>query len=148
MHPRINYKAGRIGHIDDVDSISLVDVFRDKQKSKCILKMYIEGSEYESLDLNLNVLRPCQCLIIEFHDMERNMEVFIHIVEKISVEYLLINTHINNFGPVINGIPTVIELCFIRRSLTSEESFFPAINIPHSLDRPCNPNKTEFTYTY
>jgi len=148
LNPRIEYRNGRIGHINDADCLNLIDVFKSDAGQKVILKMDIEGSEYESLSLDLNILDKCQLLIVEFHDIESRIEEFLAIIKRIRKKFTLVNTHINNNGPVIKGIPSVIELCFMRSSMLTEEILTPAKSIPHSDDRPCNPSKAEFVYRY
>lgn len=148
LTPRIKYNIGRIGHLNSPDCINLVDIFKGESMSNVILKMDIEGSEYESLELDLNVLNRCQCLIIEFHNINQRIEQFITTLKKILDEFTLVNTHINNNGPVVAGIPTVIELCFIRSSTIATEVLSPAHMIPHQDDLPCNPKIEEFIYRY
>ena len=131
FNQRINYKVGKIGHINDSKCLNLIDTLKASAYKKIILKMDIEGSEYESLDLDLHYLRRFQCLIIEFHDIESRIDEFLTITNNIKKDFTLINTHINNFAPIVNGIPQVIELCFIRSSLIANDSLKRAESIPH-----------------
>ena len=145
---RINYKVSQIGHINDSKCLNLIDTLKASAYKKIILKMDIEGSEYESLDLDLHYLGRFQCLIIEFHDIESRIDEFLTITNNIKKDFTLINTHINNFAPIVNGIPQVIELCFIRNSLIANDSLKRAESIPHPNDLPCDPSKPEITYQY
>ena len=148
FNQRINYKVGKIGHINDSKCLNLIDTLKASAYKKIILKMDIEGSEYESLDLDLHYLGRFQCLIIEFHDIESRIDEFLTITNNIKKDFTLINTHINNFAPIVNGIPQVIELCFIRNSLIANDSLKRAESIPHPNDLPCDPSKPEITYQY
>ncbi len=112
------------------------------------MKIDIEGSEYESLDLDLNYLEQIQCLIIEFHDIDSRLNEFLNITKDIKNKFTLINSHINNFAPIVRGVPQVIELCFIRSSLIAKDSLKRADSIPNPIDLPCNPSKPEITYQY
>ncbi len=148
FNPRINYTIAQIGHINYPESLSLIDTLKANDFNKIILKIDIEGSEYESLDLDLNYLERIQCLIIEFHDIESRRNEFLNIIKDIKNNFTLINTHINNFAPIVRGIPQVVELCFIRSSLIAKDSLKWADSIPNPIDLPCNPSKPEITYQY
>jgi len=148
FNQRINYKVGKIGHINDSKCLNLVDTLKASAYKKIILKMDIEGSEYESLDLDLHYLERFQCLIIEFHDIESRIDEFLTITKNIKRDFILINTHINNFAPIVKGVPEVIELCFIRSSLIAKENLKRAESIPHPNDLPCDPSKPEIVYRY
>ena len=86
-----------------------------------ILKIDIEGDEFkilEEIDRNLDKIN---LLIIEFHDMQRNLKKVENFIESTKLK----NIHItaNNYGMldengipkiVKNGIPQVIEMTFIN----------------------------------
>ena len=86
--------------------------------------------------------------MIEFHDIESRIDEFLTITNNIKKDFTLINTHINNFAPIVNGIPQVIELCFMRSSLIAKDNLKRAESIPHPNDLPCDPSKPEITYRY
>jgi hypothetical protein len=148
FNQRINYKIGKIGHVNDSKCLNLVDTSKAIAGKNIILKMDIEGSEYESLDLDLHYLGRFQCLIIEFHDIASRSDEFLSITNSIKKEFTLMNTHINNFAPIVKGIPQVVELCFIRSSLIAKDSLKWADSIPNPIDLPCNPSKPEIIYQY
>ena len=148
FNPRINYTVAQIGHTNHPKSLSLIDTLKANDFNKIILKIDIEGSEYESLDLDFNYLERIQCLIIEFHDIESRRNEFLNIIKDIKSDFTLINTHINNFAPIFRGIPQVVELCFIRSSLIAKDSLKWADSIPNPIDLPCNPSKPEIIYHY
>ena len=75
------------------------------------LSIDIEGGEYELLDDLCNFSKNLTGLNIEFHNVQDNLEKIKLFIEKFDL--LLIHTHINNYGPIINGIPSVIELSFL-----------------------------------
>jgi len=145
---RINYKVSQIGHTNNPECFSLIDTLKANEFKNIILKIDIEGSEYESLDLDLNYLEQIQCLIIEFHDIDSRLNEFLNITKDIKNKFTLINSHINNFAPIVRGVPQVIELCFIRSSLIAKDSLKRADSIPNPIDLPCNPSKPEITYQY
>jgi Methyltransferase FkbM domain len=148
LNPRIKYRIGRIGNTLGVGCILFADVLKTTGESKVILKMDIEGSEYQCLELDMMYLQHCECLLIEFHNIDTRVNEFFATIEKITSEFTLINSHINNNGSIANGIPTVMELCFIRSSLVEAKNLIPADSIPHPSDHPCNPKMKEITYNY
>ena len=88
------------------------DIVSENLKST-FLSIDIEGSEYELLDNICNFSQNLTGLNIEFHNVQDNLEKIESFIKKI--ELLLIHTHINNFGQIVNGIPSVIELSFLDK---------------------------------
>lgn len=111
-----------------------------------VLKMDIEGSEYECL-LEAKDLSNLSCLIIEFHDLPNKLNVFDEVLNKLDINFILVNCHINNFGKIINGIPEVIELTFSNRRFNS--SNLQLVNaIPSILDQRNSVRFPEVHYTF
>ena len=107
--------------------------------SRATLKIDIEGAEYEIL-LNATKLSEINCLVIEFHDLKRKRDLFIAIMDKLKSHFVISHLHLNNFAPLYDGVPDVIELTLINRLLLqNEELRMPKRVLPISLDRPCNP---------
>jgi len=83
------------------------------------LSIDIEGGEYEILEHLINQSINMSGLVIEFHDVHKNMEKIKNFIE--DFELNLIHLHINNFGEIIEKIPSVFELTFSRyASITNE----------------------------
>ena len=61
----------------------------------------------------------------------------------------LVHTHINNFGPIVNMIPSVIELSFTNNSGFDRFSNNNQINkLPISLDQPNNPDGVDYLVSF
>ena len=86
-------------------------------------------------------------LNIEFHEVQDNLEKIKLFINKFDL--LLVHTHINNFGPIINGVPSVIELSF---SGNSEIDRFPnqklVNSLPIKLDQLNNADGTDYLVTF
>ncbi len=116
-----------------------------------ILKMDIEGSEWEVLDrIPVSDLSRCKQIVAEFHNLHQIADnQFFHLVasslEKLNRSHDLVNFHVNNWSRlhIIQGVPfpDVIEVTYIRRTIgfqpnnriTSVQS---AENSPNNVDLP------------
>ncbi len=115
----------------------------DNIEKPILLKIDIEGSEYRLLDeiiLNQNYLSG---LIIEFHDVDLNIEKIKSFIKNFNLS--LTHIHGNNYGSILKtGDPCVLELTFEKNPeyLTGNKT------LPHSLDQPCNPKKEEIILNF
>ena len=89
-----------------------------------ILKIDIEGDEFkilEEIDKNLDKIN---LLIIEFHDMQKNLKKVENFIENTKLKNIHINA--NNYGMLDEkGIPQVIEMTLInpkKFEITDERS--------------------------
>lgn len=97
------------------------------------LKIDIENSEYEILDEILKIGHLLTGLVVEFHSVNKNIEVVENFIK--SFQLKLVHIHINNYGLLVNeDIPDVVELSFSK--------FFESTKInsslPHKLDQKNN----------
>jgi len=77
-----------------------------------ILKIDIEGDEYNILKQILNNSKKINTLLIEFHDIQKNMNLIKEFIEQ-SSDLKLIHIHGNNHSCVDkNTDPNIIELTF------------------------------------
>ena len=77
-----------------------------------ILKVDIEGDEYNILKQILKNSKKINALLIEFHDIQENMNLIKEFIKKIS-DLKLIHIHGNNVSCVDKNIdPNIIELTF------------------------------------
>ena len=93
-------------------AISINKILENHQN--VILKVDIEGDEYKILDQILDNSNKINTLIIEFHDIHKNIDKIEEFIIK-SKDLKLIHIHANNFaGSNKDGDPNVIELTFIN----------------------------------
>ena len=147
-NPRIQYTVARIGAQTDLNTLSLNQLMFKQNSKSVLLKIDIEGSEYEILNHALENLSEVKCLIIEFHEIDTRMIEFLSILDLIMSEFILVNTHINNSGKIRLGIPSTLELCFIRKHLVNQEKLLAANEIPSKLDFPCRPQIPDIRFTF
>ena len=123
--------------------ITLTSVLKNQED--IILKIDIEGDEYKVLKDILENSKKINCLLIEFHFINEN----INLIEKFikDSKYLkLIHIHGNNFSDNNNGgDPFILELTFlniekINFELTKTNKSYPVYN----LDYKNHPKKADF----
>ncbi|NBR94451.1 MAG: hypothetical protein EBT44_06485 [Actinobacteria bacterium] len=148
LNPRIRYTNTFIGKFTGSKSLSYSQLLKAHSESNVILKMDIEGAEYQCFESPVDFKSYVKCMVIEFHDLKEKESEFIRIIKELKSNFTLVNTHINNFAPVVDQIPTVIELSFIQSSLVSEKQLSPALKVPSLFDFPNNMYKAEISYDY
>jgi len=115
-HSNIHFQK-RIGL--DENSLDLNQVFSSSNINNCLLKIDIEGDEYEILSQITNHIDYINTLIIEFHEIDRENNInsiknFINSNKKLK----LIHIHANNCNNVdYKKDPKTIELTFVNNDL-------------------------------
>ena len=96
---------------DEISLTNIIDNFED-----IFLKIDIEGNEYEILPEVTKHSEKIISLIIEFHDIDSNLDK----IEKFIIEnkfLKLIHIHANNYKDInTNGNPNDIELTFVNKN--------------------------------
>ena len=113
-------------------------------KDNFFLKIDIEGDEYKILDQIILFSNRISGLVIEFHDVGKNINIIENFIKSFELE--LVYVHINNVGKTnVNGIPNIIEMSFSKFAKKLDNLDFRK----HESDFPNNPNlediKIEFT---
>jgi len=100
-----------------------------------ILKVDIEGDEYNILKQILNNSKKINTLLIEFHDIQKNMNMIKNFIDH-SSDLKLIHIHGNNNSCVNkNADPNIIELTFTNIEKIKFEQNITEKNYPiHKLD--------------
>jgi hypothetical protein len=85
------------------------------------LKIDIEGGEYPwLLSLNEELLHNFKQIVIEFHGITDDgwntpYNDKVKCLEKLEKTHYIVHAHGNNYGPVVNKIPDVIELTYVNK---------------------------------
>lgn len=98
----------------------IFDIIAEKIKlekeSKIILKLDIEGSEYELLNEIENNIELFSCLIFEFHDLDKKHEIAYDFIEKCCLKFDIVYIGINQVGGYDkNRRPKIIEVSLQRK---------------------------------
>jgi len=101
------------------------------------LSIDIEGGEYDLLNDISKISDSLIGVNIEFHNVQDNLEKIKSFIDEFDL--VLIHTHINNFGNIVNDIPSVIELSFSSQMKKNNyENYRRVKNLPIDLDEPNN----------
>ena len=139
---RISFIRKNIGAIETDEITSLSHLI--KSYNEIFLKMDIEGGEYPWLmSLSNDQLSKFKQIVIEFHGITGdgwgcNYDGKIKCLKKLSDTHYIIHAHGNNFAPVVNGIPDVIELTFVNKTYFENIPNLSTSPLPSSLDNPNN----------
>jgi len=147
----VDFKLRKYPHIrkeitNDASSknkTNLLEISESISEKQFVLKIDIEGSEYQLIDQICSLVTRIPLLMIEFHDTEVRRESFEVAVAKLTELYLICHAHANNFEPLgSDGIPVAIEFTFGRKDIyvgLDRISFLPI----HGLDSPSSANRAD-----
>jgi hypothetical protein len=122
-----------------------------------ILKIDIEGSEWEAIDhVDGTLLNKFRQIVIEYHGLEQILVdehylQILRVLQKIDKSHFVLNVHGNNWGDTLSieniTLPSVFEVTYLRRDsyqvkATNELDRKKLLN----LNRPCNPNEPEIYF--
>lgn len=114
----IRKKVSRDGSKSNEKEINLIEIFDkfvESPTTTIILKIDIEGSEYEIIEQILNLSKQILLLVIEFHDIHKQCEKFLNNLNQLKSKYVLIHSHWNNYSKIdVNYIPDAVEFTFIN----------------------------------
>ncbi len=132
------------------NDIRLNDIFKKTQNSKNLIKVDIEGGEYEIIqDIVKNHLK-IKMLIIEFHWINNNKKKFIKSIKKLKKKFDIIHLHANNYRPVSSSdeIFDVIEITMVHRNTNKYRKKFRN-NFPlKNLDFECFPHHEKIFFSF
>jgi len=139
---RKNSMKGKV--MNDISLNEIFDEFVGSPDVRVILKIDIEGSEYEIIQQVLDHSDQVTLLIIEFHDIHVKTHTFEKYLSLLKNKFSLIHSHINNYGNINrNLIPDVCEFTFINKNYFYENR--KVDRLPRvGLDSPSTPNRPDF----
>jgi hypothetical protein len=130
--------------------------FQSNIKPKVLLKIDIEGSEYDYLlKADMDIISDITTgLILEVHFLDREdiRDKFIEMITKLNKYFVLTHTHANNWGDIFeyegHSLYNVFELSFVNRSIVDwveeDNTEYPIIGLDYSN----NPNQDDFKFTF
>ena len=144
------YKEKITWPIKNKKDADLKKVFsRVKNDSEIILKSDIEGDEYNIIDQIIVYSNRIQMLIIEFHWIDKNENIFVESVKKLQKKFEIIHIHANNHLETLkNGLPIILEITLINKKLFRSKNYF-VNNFPiKNLDFPNNPLLKDISFSF
>ncbi len=130
---------------------------RDEGARHILLKMDIEGGEYEVLDGIDRWGEGIALLVAEFHGIESDAARFNRLLAAIGRRFVPVHLHGNNSAPrTADGFPGMVEITFVDRALAAELLVSDGVAarldpqpfdypIPE-LDRPCSLRGAEVAF--
>ena len=153
----------KISELNEKNSVSLNALLSKIDSDYLILKIDIEGQEWDSfLQIGEEQLLKCTQIVGEFHNFHRiyNRAFYEKInicLRKILKTHVLINSHANNWGGyiIVHGVPLpdVFELTFLRKNLYGDievktKNFISDHSSTTHLNKPNNPNRPEIKLSF
>jgi len=152
-HPLLNFSKKRIspeaanGNATIPD---LVDKYSNGAHSDIILKIDIEGAEWNVLDAcPIEYLKHFKQVICEFHSLSQlgdaiYLSLFKGVFEKLNTAFSIVHIHANNWGSIFNlsniVIPDVIEITFVNDdyyTVSASDEIFPTkLDMPNRAGYP------------
>lgn len=134
-HPNITFTREGVAGTDQPDellyTIETHAARLEIPRAGAILKMDVEGAEWEVLDgISPEALGQFDQILMEFHGMSRIvhpkfMKRFIDVMEKLNAQFTLFHVHANNARPLVSVdhfvTPGLIEVSYIRTDLVTRE---------------------------
>ena len=137
MNSRNKHHRIRIGEASLSAALS-----RYKNSNLIGLKVDIEGSEWEILNLIAGNKDRFQFLLIEIHDFDNHVDQLRDFLREMSGQFVLAHLHANNFEILGNNrFPKVFEITLLRSHGTSisvdyrSELPIPGLDVPNAKNR-------------
>lgn len=112
-----------------------------ENETNMILKMDIEGAEYDIISSNIDLInKHFSQISIEFHDVIHLTKSKINVFLELNKFYKIFHIHGNNHDFIHQGIPNCLELSFLRidyPTLGFETEPYPVVGIdyPNAKDK-------------
>ena len=131
------------------DSLSNQIVKNGDQAKRIVVKMDVEGAEWDSLlSTPDQVLSNIDQLAIEFHtsDQARYLGVYLSVVTKLKRQFYITNLHFNNYSCTegIEPFPGwAFEVLLVNKSVAELDESGARPDVPHVLDVPNSPDRAD-----
>ena len=114
-----------------------------------IFKIDIEGDEYSLIDEIEKHSKLIDTLIIEFHEIDQNENIFVYGLKKLLDNFDIIHIHGNNHcKDMILGLPTVVEITFNNKKFRPKEIEYKNEFPLQDLDFPNNPYEKDLKFSF
>ena len=150
---KINVNLFKMKVVKDVKEkidINLEQILARVESKNNLLKIDIEGSEYEIIDDILINSQKIDMLIIEFHWINNKNQIFIESIQKLKTKFDIVHIHPNNYRPKKENEDffDVVELTFVNKKINKFNKEFRYSFPIDGLDFECFPNhkKIEFSF--
>jgi hypothetical protein len=127
---------------DSITLPTLVDrVTGGREGCWVLLKMDIEGAEFDMLSPPISTLSQVSTLIVEFHRIDLHWDRFVACMGDLKQIFYIAHIHGNNFDGYIPGteVPATLEMTLVNKRLVAGDPPLSVRDYPVTgLDMPCN----------
>lgn len=153
MQDEISFLKKGIGSSTNKIFLSVDDfwsTFLLGEPKKILLKIDIEGNEYEIMDQLVSKLENVQCLLIELHDVNFKMQEVVKLIDQLrGAGLFLVHIHGNNTDIADEyGVPNTLELSFAKEKYLTDKSLDLRQYPDKELDSPCNPCYEDYNLSF
>jgi len=130
--------------------IDLKKIFKKINSNKNLLKIDIEGSEYEIIDDIIRNYAKINILIIEFHWINKNSKLFINSVNKLKKKFDIVHLHANNYRPLKDNedIFDVFEITLTNKNFNKFKKKY-RVDFPiKNIDYECFPDRQKMNFSF
>jgi hypothetical protein len=129
----------------DITLSAILDTTARGTECDVLLKMDIEGSEYEIVPDIIKNQERIRCLVTEFHFLDQRTEEFNRVIHSLGRHFSIIHIHGNNIAPYdkANDFPVTIEISWVNKhilegELATSTLSYPreGLDIPNTVSRP------------
>lgn len=132
----------------DADLQKVFNRLNEKEK-KIILKIDIEGYEYQIVPHLFNVKKEILMIVVEYHDIEKNILKFKKQILELKKKYNIIHIHGNNHANINKfGFPNVLEITLLKKNKINKKNKLK-LNFPiKKYDFPNNKNIEDIKFCF
>ncbi len=128
---------------EDNSSTNLMNIAANLMIKDFVLKVDIEGDEYQIIEQIVGLSSRIPLVIIEFHDTENQRAFFESALFMLAKKYIICHSHANNFETIgSDGIPIAIEITFGRSDIYFGEEKIDCLP-REEIDYPCAPQRID-----
>ena len=130
--------------------INFKQIFSKIENKNNLLKIDIEGGEYEVMDDILDNSSNIKMLIIEFHLINKKKEIFIESINRLKNKFDIIHIHPNNYIEKKNDEDffDVLEMTFLNKDINKYNKEFRYDFPITNLDFECFPDRKKIQFSF
>lgn len=120
---------------------------------KILIKMDIEGAEYDALQNILPHFADITGIVLEIHFSKNEVQKATNLLKSLNDNFILAHLHANNCCQAFvtsdkmeGAMPGIIELSYINKSLVSRYELITSASYPKSIDMPNVKSKNDHIF--
>ena len=126
------------------------EIFKNTSFNNILLKVDIEGSEYEIIDQIVDSSHKILSLIIEFHEVDKYEDIFEDKIKLLKSKFEIIHIHgNNNTGTQRINLPKTLEITFVNKENYKDHNKEFRYDFPvKEIDFPNNLNFEDIQFSF